>query len=91
MSLPGTGIGRIGTYAHDLGIQSGELRQVCLIRRHLDGSSGAEIDGIERQHHVLAVAIVAEMKFLSAVAQYPEQFEIGATSPTFRAAMRSSG
>jgi len=62
--------------AHDLGIEAGETCQFGIERRHLGGSGGRPIQGMESDYHVLLAAIVAEAEFVRLLANYPGQFEI---------------
>ena len=63
--------------AHDLGIEAGEPCQFGMERRHLGGSSGSPIQGMESEYHVLVAAIITEAEAVGPLADHCREFEIG--------------
>src|SRR5262249_126664 len=68
---------RIGGYAHDLGVEAGELFQLCVIGRHLAGSSRRPVKNVEGDDHVLLAPQGAETKTVFLLSSAGLQIEVG--------------
>lgn len=60
----------INANAHDLGIETGELIEIVVERRHLGGSSRTPIQRIEGQHEVFLAAIAAQFEGMALASRH---------------------
>jgi hypothetical protein len=68
---------RIDAYAQDLGVECGELVQIIVERRHLDGSGGCPVQRVKCEDNMLPATIVSQPDAMTLLTSDRRQDEIG--------------